>query len=177
MRKKYLSAALAATLLSTAAVLQAQPVEGGSYAPVAAAEQSESTCTGTVTDDDGEPLPGATVRVDGTTVATSTDVNGVFNLANVAKGAKITFTFVGCTPVTVQWNGTPLNVQLLSDDNSLEEVVVVGYGQQKKVNLTGSVSSINADKIAETRPITNVSQALAGLAAGVNVTSGSNLTR
>lgn len=175
MRKKYLSAALAATLLSTAAVLQAQPVEGGgSYAPVAAAEQSESTCTGTVTDDDGEPLPGATVRVDGTTVATSTDVNGVFSLAKVAKGAKITFTFVGCTPVTVQWNGTPLNVQLLSDDNSLEEVVVVGYGQQKKVNLTGSVSSINADKIAETRPITNVSQALAGLAAGVNVTSGSN---
>lgn len=175
MRKKYVSAALAATLLATAAAVQAQPVEGGgSYEAVAAAQQSESSCTGTVTDDDGEPLPGATVRVEGTTNATSTNVDGVFSLNNVAKGAKITITFVGCTPVTVQWDGTPVKVQLLSEDNSLDEVVVVGYGQQKKVNLTGSVSSINADKIAETRPLTNISQALAGLAAGVNVTSGSN---
>lgn len=140
MRKKYLSAALAATLLSTAAVMQAQPIEGGgSYASVAAAQQSNSKCTGTVTDDDGEPLPGATVRVDGTNNATSTNIDGAFSLSNVKNGASITFTFVGCKPVTVKWNGQPIEVQLLSDDNSLDEVVVVGYGVQKKVNLTGAV--------------------------------------
>ena len=84
MRKKYLSAALAATLLSAASAMQAQPIEGGgSYEPLAAAQQSSSKCTGTVTDDDGEPLPGATVRVDGTTNATSTNSDCVFSLNNV----------------------------------------------------------------------------------------------
>lgn len=72
------------------------------------------------------------------------------------------------------WKGEPLSLTMKETANALDEVVVVGYGQQKKVNLTGSVASVNMDKISDTRPITNVSQALAGLASGVNVTSGNN---
>lgn len=174
MRKKYLSAALAATLLSAASAMQAQPIEGGgSYEPLAAAQQSSTKCTGTVTDDDGEPLPGATVRVEGTTNATSTNIDGVFSLSNVKPGASITVTFVGCKPVTVKWTGQPIEVQLLSDDNSLEEVVVVGYGVQKKVNLTGAVSQIKGDEIAH-RPVADAAQMLQGMVPGLLVTNGNS---
>lgn len=75
----------------------------------------------------------------------------------------------------MKYNGEKsLKVTLKSDSKSLNEVVVVGYGTQKKVNMSGAVASINMDELTESRPVTNVSQALAGLAAGVNVSSGSN---
>lgn len=126
-----------------------------------------------MTDDDGEPLPGATVRVDGTNNATSTNIDGAFSLSNVKNGASITFTFVGCKPVTVKWNGQPIEVQLLSDDNSLDEVVVVGYGVQKKVNLTGAVSQVKGDEISR-RPVADAAQMLQGMVPGLLVTNGNS---
>lgn len=134
------------------------------------------TVKGQVLDSDGEPLVGATVKVKGkATIGTMTDAEGNYTL-KVPAGCTLEFSCIGVLPQNVKT--TPdvsvYNVTLQEDATSLEEVVVVGYGQQKKVNLTGSVSSINAEKIAENRPISNISQALAGLAAGVNVTSANN---
>lgn len=133
------------------------------------------TVTGTVTDATGEPIIGASVKVKGSTTGAVTDIDGNFSLrANT--GDEIEISYVGMTTKSfkVVAGQSSYNITLSENTDALNEVVVVGYGAQKRVNLTGSVSSINAGKISESRPITNVSQALAGLAAGVNVTSGSN---
>ena len=134
------------------------------------------TVKGQVFDSSGEPLTGATVKVQGNAkIGTMTDIDGNYTL-QVPEGCVLEFSCIGVLPKNVKTSkgATVYNVTLEDDETSLEEVVVVGYGQQKKVNLTGSVSSINVEKIAENRPISNVSQALAGLAAGVNVTSAAN---
>ena len=136
------------------------------------------TVKGQVFDSSGEPLTGATVKVQGNAkIGTMTDIDGNYTL-QVPEGCVLEFSCIGVLPKNVKTSkgATVYNVTLEDDETSLEEVVVVGYGQQKKVNLTGSVSSINVEKIAENRPISNVSQALAGLAAGVNVTSACNNT-
>lgn len=140
------------------------------------AAQNLVSVKGQVKDSSGEPLTGATVKVKGNAqIGTMTDIDGNFTL-DVPEGCTLEFSCIGVLPKNVKTTPgvTVYDVTLEDDVTSLEEVVVVGYGQQKKVNLTGSVSSINAEKIAENRPISNISQALAGLAAGVNVTSTSN---
>ena len=133
------------------------------------------TVTGTVVDATGEPIIGASVKVKGSNTGAVTDIDGNFTLrANT--GDEIEISYVGMTTQTfrVVEGQSSYNITLQDNTDALNEVVVVGYGTQKRVNLTGSVSSINASKIAETRPIQNLSQALAGMAAGVNVQSGSN---
>lgn len=133
------------------------------------------TVTGTVVDATGEPIIGASVKVKGSNTGAVTDIDGNFTLrANT--GAEIEISYVGMTTQTfrVVEGQSSYNITLQDNTDALNEVVVVGYGAQKRVNLTGAVSSINADKISESRPITNVSQALAGLAAGVTVRSGNN---
>lgn len=140
------------------------------------AAQNLVTVKGQVKDSTGEPLVGATVKVKGDSkIGTMTDIDGNYTLS-VPEGSVLEFSCIGVLPQNVKTTKgvTVYNVTMQDDATALEEVVVVGYGQQKKVNLTGSVSSINAEKIAENRPISNISQALAGLAAGVNVTSTSN---
>lgn len=143
--------------------------------PVSAPENLV-TVSGQVMDSDGNPIIGATVRVkNNPAIGTSTDTNGYYSL-RIPVNSTLTFSYVGVLPQDVKTTEgqSVYNVTLEDDAISLDEVVVVGYGQEKKVNLTGSVSSINAERIAENRPISNISQALAGLAAGVNVTSASN---
>lgn len=133
------------------------------------------TVTGTVIDATGEPIIGASVKVKGSNTGAVTDIDGNFTLrANT--GDEIEISYVGMTTQTfrVVEGQSSYNITLQDNTDALNEVVVVGYGAQKRVNLTGAVSSINADKISESRPITNVSQALAGLAAGVTVRSGNN---
>lgn len=174
MRKKYVSAALAATLLSIAAPLQAQPAEGGgSYGSLAAAEQSDSKCTGTVVDEDDEPLAGASVLVVGTANGASTDVDGRFSLSNIAKGAKIKISFVGYDPVEVEWTGAPIAVKLKPNSESLDEVVVVGFGVQKKSDLTGSVSQVKMSDVIGDRPVINAAAALQGAIPGLMVSGSS----
>ncbi len=162
-----LALALAA---ATPAVFAASETE----APVAAAQQT-ADCTGVVLDSEGEPLPGASVKVVGTTNGGSTNIEGEFTLKGVAKGAKITISYVGCKPQTVVWNGTPLTITLADDDNVLNEVVVMGYGvEQKRANVTNSISKVS-EKTLTVGTNANPAQALVGAVSGVrvSVTTGS----
>lgn len=129
--------------------------------------QQNNTCNGNVKDDTGEAIIGASVVVKGTTNGTITDFDGNFSLSNLNKGDVIEVSYIGYKTLTVTWNGSPLNLVLKSDTQTLDEVVVVGFGTQKKVNLTGSVSTVGAEELAS-RPVSNVSQALQGLVPGMN---------
>ena len=142
---------------------------------VANVQQETITVKGIVTDESGEPIIGATVKVKGSqNVGAITSIDGDFTLTGVKRGAIVTISYIGFQPQEVKVAGSEMKIKLQSDSKNLSEVVVVGYGTQKKVNMTGAVASINMDELTESRPITNVSQALAGLAAGVNVSSASN---
>lgn len=134
--------------------------------------QSLREINGTVTDASGEPLIGVSVLVKETSNGTITDINGKFNV-NAAIGATLQVSYVGYTTQDVKiTSASPLHIVLKEDTKHLEEVVVVGYGTQKKVNLTGSVSSITADELAN-KPVMSTAQALAGLAPGLSVLTNS----
>lgn len=136
---------------------------------------SRKVVSGRVTDSEtGEPIIGASVVEKGTTNGILTDVDGNFHL-NVPANATLSVTYIGFTPVEVNTIGkNTVMVSIEEDAKTLEDLVVVGYGVEKKVNLTGSVSSINMSELAESRPITNVSTGLSGLVPGLHVNSGSN---
>ena len=134
--------------------------------------QQNGTCTGVVLDATGETIIGASVLVKGTTNGTITGIDGDFSLANVKKGDVLQISFVGYITQEVTWNGQPLNVILQEDTQALEEVVVVGFGTQKKVNLTGAVSTVDSKTIAS-RPVNSVVDALQGAVAGMNFSTGS----
>jgi len=115
------------------------------------------TVKGKVTDENNEPLPGVSILVKGTTSGTTTDVNGSFQLLVPDNANVLVFSFLGYVRQEIELNNKDIiNVQLKPDDQSLEEVVVVGYGTQKKVNLTGAVSTITAEKLSVV-PSANVS--------------------
>ncbi len=133
----------------------------------ASALAQDQTVTGTVLDELGEPIIGATVTVDGTKTATVTDLDGNYKLS-VPKGGKVTITYIGYMPMTVTPGGT---VKLQEDKQTLEEVVVVGYGTQKKAHLTGSVSTVEVDDIQD---LANggLASSLGGLVNGLSVSGG-----
>lgn len=138
-------------------------------------QQQGRTITGTIVDDKGETIIGANVMVKGTTNGSITNIDGQFTLNNVPKDATLVISFVGYKEQSIKvGTQSNLNITLQEDSELIDEVVVVGYASQKKVNLTGSVSSVNMADIAEKRPITNLSAGLAGMAAGISVTSSSN---
>ncbi|GAB3896017.1 TonB-dependent receptor [Larkinella knui] len=130
----------------------------------------DQTIAGTVSDEAGVRLPGVSVVVKGTTRGTTTDGNGQYRLNLLTGDAILVFSFVGYTSqeITVG-NRTEINVSLLTDTKNLSEVVVVGYGTQKRSDLTGSVSSVKAQEI-KNLPVRSVNEALQGRAAGVQVT-------
>lgn len=139
-----------------------------------AAVQDAFTVTGNVADAMG-PMVGASIMEKGTTNGTVSDLNGHFTIKVSSPDAVLVISSIGYTTQEVKVNARKNIVVMMREDNqALNEVVVVGYGTQKKVNMTGSVSAINVSKLSESRPITNVSQALAGMAAGVSVTSNHN---
>lgn len=128
--------------------------------------------TGTVVDKDGFSIIGANVLEIGTTNGAVTDIDGNFSL-EVGQNAVIRVSYIGYLDQEIPTaNQTTLQITLLEDTRALDELVVVGYGTQRKVNLTGSVSSINMMEIAETRPVTSLSASLHGLAAGLHVNQG-----
>ncbi|MEM9830265.1 MAG: SusC/RagA family TonB-linked outer membrane protein [Bacteroidota bacterium] len=134
----------------------------------------EQTVSGKVTDgENGDPLPGVNVLAKGTTTGTVTDVNGSYRLTVADEIEILVFSSIGYTTQEVAINGrSTINLELLPDVQSLSEVVVIGYGSQKKSDITGAVSSVEP-KDFENEPIANVTQGLQGKVAGVNVTSGS----
>lgn len=128
------------------------------------------TVRGTVKDESGEPLPGATIVVEGTSQVTVTDVQGRFNI-NVNEGAALIISFVGYQSTRIPvGNSTELNIVLKEDTDVLQEVVVVGYGTQERAKVTGAISSIGSEQI-RALPVPNVASALQGRAAGVQVTN------
>ncbi|EJX06955.1 secreted protein containing TonB-dependent receptor, plug domain protein [gut metagenome] len=135
-----------------------------------AIQQQAAECSGTIVDATGEPIIGASVVVQGTTNGTITDFDGKFTLTDVPKGAVLNVSFIGYTTQTIKWEGQPLNITLKEDNKVLDEVVVVGYGTQKKVNLTGSVASVSSEDIKD-RVQTNVLSAVQGTVPGVTVIS------
>ena len=109
--------------------------------------QQESTCKGVVKDSKGETIIGASVVVKGTSNGTITDFDGNFSLSNVKKGATIQISFVGFKSQEIVWDGSSISVALKEDTEVLDEVVVIGYGVQKKADLTGSVANVSAEKL------------------------------
>ena len=133
----------------------------------------EITVTGTVTDETGEPLPGVNVVIKGVSMGLVTDVNGRYTINVPNQDAVLQFSFVGYTTVEFAvGNQVSIDVQLREDIGQLEEVVVVGYGVQKKVNLTGAVGYMGSETLKD-RPVANVSQMLQGAMPGLNITNSS----
>ena len=123
---------------------------------------------GTVSDSSGEPLIGVSVLVKESSTGTTTDIDGKFRV-NAAAGQTLKVSYVGYTTQEIKVSSqSVINIVLKEDLMKLEEVVVVGYGTQKKVNLTGAVSSVTAEELAN-KPVTSTAQALAGLAPGLSV--------
>lgn len=141
-------------------------------AMTASVQQQNRTITGIVTDNLGEPIIGANITIKGTTIGTVTDIDGNFSL-EVPASATITISYIGYLTKDIPvGNNSRIAVKLAEDTQNLDEVVVVGYGVQKKSDLTGSVSNIKSEKLME-RLATTVEQALAGRVAGVNVSTNS----
>ena len=142
-------------------------------AEVTSAQTPVKRITGAVTDAAGEPIPGATVLVKNTSNGTATDNDGNFTLNNVPENATLQISYVGYKTqdinVLTEDGDRFLIIKLLEDIEALEEVVVVGYGTQKKVNLTGSVASISS-KVLSKRQVGQTSLALQGVASGVTIT-------
>ena len=132
---------------------------------VAKVQQEQKTVKGVVSDQFG-PIAGANVSIQGTTVGTITDMYGNFTI-EVPENATLQISFIGYNTCFVKVAGqSNLNVTLTEDTQKLDEVVVIGYGTQKKMNLTGSVATISADNIA-TIPVSNISNAMAGRMPGI----------
>lgn len=156
-------------------VVRANPDVTGSYGmtetEITSPQQSKITVKGNVSDNI-EPVIGASVVEKGTTNGAITDMDGNFSI-QVSSGAILIISYVGYTEQQVPVDGrTNINILMVEDMQALDEVVVVGYGVQKKVNLTGSVASVGGDKL-ESRPLTNLSSGLGGLLPGVQTTQSS----
>lgn len=124
--------------------------------------------TGTVTDNKNEPLPGATISLRGTSVGTVTDIDGKFSLT-VPEGASLVISYIGFDTQTIPIGSqTNITVVLIEDAASMEEVVVIGYGTQRKGDITGSVVRANIDAFRES-PNVNIAQSLQGTVPGLNV--------
>lgn len=137
------------------------------------AVSQQKTITGKVTDNTGQPLPGVTVVIKGTTQGTVTNTDGEYSLSNIPDNSTLQFSFVGMrTQEVVVGSQTTINVSMVEDAIGIEEVVTIGYGVQKKVNVSGAVATISAEKL-KNRPVMNLSTALEGLAPGVRITQGS----
>ncbi|TFF37537.1 SusC/RagA family TonB-linked outer membrane protein [Mucilaginibacter psychrotolerans] len=142
------------------------PLADGAVKPYAAV-----TITGKVTDENGVGVPGATVMVKGTSIAAAADFNGNYKITAPDANSTLVFSFLGYVSAEVAINGqTVINVQLKADTKSLNEVVVVGYGTQKRAAVTGAISTVSGKTLAQL-PVAGIDQALQGRVAGLTVTN------
>ncbi len=133
----------------------------------------QTTVSGTVTDSDGAPLPGANVIVKGTTNGTQTDFDGNYTIT-ADSDAVLVFSYIGFATQEIPVNGqSTIDVQLTEDANKLDEVVIVGYQAQTRGDLTGAVASVDISE-ATKQPLVNIAEALEGRATGVNITNAGN---
>ncbi|RPD48334.1 TonB-dependent receptor [Hymenobacter sediminis] len=151
------------------------PLTGALLAPTQVQAQAARTITGRVTDQaTGEGIPGVTVLVKGTSAGASTGTDGSFSVQAPADGNTLVFSAIGYVSVERPiGSNTTFNVTLSTDAKALNEVVVVGYGVQKKSQVTGAISSVDEQSLRDV-PVANIGQALQGRAAGVNISSASS---
>ncbi|MGI6224522.1 MAG: SusC/RagA family TonB-linked outer membrane protein [Prevotella sp.] len=138
--------------------------------------QSSTTVKGHIVDENGEPLIGASVVVNGNSAnGVVTDLNGAFTLNNVPANGTIKVTYIGYKEQTLKIQGrTNIEIKLEPENNTLNELVVVGYGTQKKATLTGSVSMVEGDEVLKGRASTNIGTALQGTIPGMTITRNSS---
>lgn len=133
-------------------------------------QQTRVTVQGKVTDSQGEPLVGVSVAVKGTTQGVLTDIDGSYSISTTPESTLV-YSYIGYKPQSVVvGNQRNINIILQEDAQIMQEVVVVGYGSQKKENLTGAVASIDLSKAIDSRPVADVSRGLQGLSPGLSVT-------
>jgi TonB-dependent starch-binding outer membrane protein SusC len=133
----------------------------------AKAEAQQNIITGKVIDSDGQPMPGVNVIVEGTTIGVTSDMNGNYKIEVPSADATFIFSFIGYVTERVQISGRKeIDVTMLPDVRKLDEIVVVGYGTQKKATVTGSVSAVNGAELIKS-PVTNVTNSLAGRLPGL----------
>ena len=138
--------------------------------------QIKKKITGTVTDEKGEPIPGATVIVKGTTIGMVTDLDGKYTLSIPDDAKTLTFSFVGMRTQDIEiGNKTIIDAILVNEYMDVDEVVVVGYGTQKKVNVIGSVSAVKVDENITNRSVSNISTALQGTLPGLAISQNSGM--
>lgn len=168
MRREQLKLVSAILLLSgfSTGFMQAAPHAAATGVSIV---QQDNTCTGVVLDQNGESVIGASVVVKGTTNGGITGIDGDFIISNVKKGDVIVISFVGYAEQQIVWDGKPMKVILKEDTETLDEVVVVGYGVQRKSSITGSIASVKSDKL-KTVTTPSVANMLQGKVAGVVVT-------
>src|SRR5665648_244049 len=129
--------------------------------------------TGTIADESGNPMVGVNIQVEGSTLGVISDVNGKYSIEVPDRNAVLIFSFIGYTPQRTPVEGrTVLDLTMVPDTKALEEVVVIGYGTQKKVNVIGSVTTVSTEEL-NAAPVSMVSNALAGRMAGAIVQQGS----
>lgn len=149
----------------------ARPAPGAGMTGQGRNEISEKVVNGKVTDTDGEPLPGVNVQLKGTLQGTITDVEGRFSISAAGERPVLVFSFVGFeTKEIAIADQTELLVELTGSFNKLDEVVVIGYGTSKKVNLTGAVDQVSGTEL-QNRPVGNVSRGLQGLIPNLNISN------
>lgn len=134
--------------------------------------QPSGGVSGVVKDVNGDPLLGASVLVKGTSKGTLTNMDGEYTLENIEKNSTLLVSYVGYTSIEVKVDGSVINVVLQEDVKQMNEVVVVGYGVQRKSDLTGAVASMKTSEALKSLPSTNISNTLQGSLAGVSVVSG-----
>lgn len=123
--------AIAALTIAMASANCQYAVASESSSPAAQAQRT-ANCTGTVLDENGEPLIGAAIHAEGQALGVSTDVDGKFTMPNLPIGTKLVVSYVGYKPKSITFQGQPLNITMDNSSNILDEVVVVAYGTQKK---------------------------------------------
>ena len=167
-KQKAFTALLICTGILTTHPLLAMPKNNPTILQIT---QQKKSISGTVKDETGEPIIGASILEKGTTNGTISDFNGNFSLTTTHEAILI-ISYLGYKTQEIKITSTPITITLKEDTETLEEVIVVGFGTQKKVNLTGSVGIATAEEL-ESRPVTSATQALQGLVPGLKITTNS----
>ena len=174
MKKHYLFAFSAALLIASGNIVQGKEVTPASSDSEVVQQNSNRTyrqVKGRIIDVNGEPIIGASVQVKGTTIGVITDFEGNYILSDVPSNATLQISYIGYRSASIVVSGQVLkDIVLKEDTKTLDEVVVIGYGVQRKADLTGSVANVNADKL-NTQSNATIGQALQGKIAGVDIVS------
>ncbi len=174
-KSKSIDSCVRAAVVASAMLMGAPLMPWSAPMAMYAAEQGTYTIKGTVIDSEGEPLIGASVIVSGTKVGVSTDIDGNFTLPGVSTGAELEVSYVGFKPIKVKVDGAhDYEIVMNEDSNVLDEVVVVGYGTQKKATMTGAVTAIGSASFEKKGNLSSPVQALQGQVPGVIITRSSS---